>query len=179
MQEHFGEERISTEQHSTEENPWVYGAHVDQGRSSRLKAEKGQRPEETGRGGKGVLIRVPRRNPEPGMRGLYAFPKEEKIRLRADFLRIIREGTRFHTPHFWVAFCPNGLTYRRLGITVGKRVGSAVIRNRLKRRIREFFRQNKGCFPEATDWVVTAKEGAGRLDFWKVADELQGILKER
>jgi len=111
--------------------------------------------------------------------GLYAFPKEERIRLRADFLRIIREGTRLHTPHFWVAFCPNGLFSRRLGITVGKRVGPAVIRNRLKRRIREFFRQNKESFPEATDWVVTAKEGAGRLDFRRVADELQGVLRGR
>ncbi len=113
------------------------------------------------------------------MMGLYAFPKEERIRLRADFQKIIRQGARFQTPHFWIAFRPNGLTSRRLGITVGKRVGSAVIRNRLKRRIREFFRRNKGLFPEATDWVVTAKEGAGRLDFWQVADELQGILKER
>jgi hypothetical protein len=43
-QEHFGEEDISTEQHSAQTNTWVYGAHVDQGRTSRFKAEEGQRP---------------------------------------------------------------------------------------------------------------------------------------
>lgn len=111
--------------------------------------------------------------------GLYTFPKEERLRLRTDYLRIGREGKKFQTQHFWIALRPNGLSVRRLGITISKRVGSAVIRNRLKRRIREFYRQNKGLFPGATDWVVTAREGAGRLNFWQVANELKGILRER
>jgi len=113
------------------------------------------------------------------MMGLNIFPKEERIRRRADFLKILREGMKSQTEHFGVSFRPNGLPHCRLGITVGKRVGSAVVRNRLKRRIREFFRQNKPLFPPATDFVFSAKEGAGRLNFWQVADELKGILKER
>jgi ribonuclease P protein component len=113
------------------------------------------------------------------MTGLNAFPKEERIRRRADFLKILRGGKKSQADHFWVSFRPNLLSYCRLGITVGKRVGPAVVRNRLKRRIREFFRQNKILFPEATDCVVAAKEGAGRLNFWQMANELKGVLKER
>ena len=111
------------------------------------------------------------------MMGLNAFSKEERIRRRADYLRIIREGKKSQTEHFLVSFCPNLLPHCRLGITVGKRVGPAVVRNRLKRRIREFFRQNKILFPGATDCVVAAKVGAGNLTFWKMADELRGVLK--
>ncbi len=113
------------------------------------------------------------------MVGLYAFPKEERIRRRVDFLKIFREGTKSRAAHFRISFLPNGLAHRRLGIAVGKKVGSAVVRNRLKRRIREFYRQNKGLFPEGTDFVITAKEGAGRLGYREVANELKGVLKER
>jgi ribonuclease P protein component len=113
------------------------------------------------------------------MMGLNTFPKEERIRRRADFLKILREGKKSQTEHFWVSLRPNGLSYCRLGITVGKRVGSAVARNRLKRRLREFFRQNKTLFPPATDFLVSAKKGASGLNFWQLADELRGIIRER
>jgi len=107
------------------------------------------------------------------------FPKEERIRRRVDFLKIFREGTKSRTAHFWISFCPNGLSHRRLGITVGKKVGSAVVRNRLKRRIREFYRQNKKLFPGETDILITAQEDAGCLDFWQVANELKEVLRKR
>ena len=113
------------------------------------------------------------------MMDLCTFPKEERIRRRVDFLKIFREGTKSRTAHFWISFRPNGLAHRRLGITIGKKIGAAVIRNRLKRRIREFYRQNKEFFPEGADFVITAKEDSGRLDFRQVANELKEVLRER
>jgi ribonuclease P protein component len=111
--------------------------------------------------------------------GLYDFGKEEKIRRRADFLRVSREGAKYHTSHFRLCLCPNSLPHRRLGITVGKHVGSAVKRNRVKRLIREFFRLNKGTLPGSTDVVIIAKEGAAGLNYWQVTDELKGIFRGR
>lgn len=105
--------------------------------------------------------------------------KEERIRRRADFLRISKEGGKYQTEHFRVFICPNRLSLRRLGITVGKRVGIAVERNRLKRIIREFFRLNKEALLPSSDFVITGKEGAAKLNFWQVSKELKGILKER
>lgn len=110
---------------------------------------------------------------------LNTFGKEERIRCRGDFIRISREGIRFHTEHFGIAICPNCFSRRRLGITVGKRVGIAVERNRLKRLIREFFRQHKEELLSSSDFVITAKEGAAKLNFWQVSEELKGILKKR
>lgn len=115
----------------------------------------------------------------PREMGFNTFGKEERIRRRGDFLRISKEGTKYQTDHFRVSICPNSLSHRRLGITVGKRVGPAVKRNRLKRLIREFFRQNKGALPAFSDFVITAKEGAAVLNFWQVSEELKGILGER
>jgi ribonuclease P protein component len=113
------------------------------------------------------------------MTGLFTFSKEERIRRRVDFLEIFREGKKARTAHFLVAYRLNGRPHRRLGITVGKKVGSAVVRNRLKRRIREFYRQNKELFPPGTDVVITAKEGAGSFEYRQVANELKAVLRER
>ncbi len=108
---------------------------------------------------------------------LYTFRKEERIRKRADFQRALREGARFQAPHFRISISPNGLSHCRLGITAGKKIGSAVQRNRLKRRIREFYRQNKDRFPVSSDLLITAKEGAAALDFWQVSEELKGLFR--
>lgn len=108
----------------------------------------------------------------------FTFKKEERIRRRSDFSRISKEGKKYHSPHFRVFICPNQLPYRRLGIVVSKKVGSAVKRNRLKRLIREFFRLHKEKLFPSADFVIQAKEGADKLTFWEVAAELQEILKE-
>jgi ribonuclease P protein component len=107
------------------------------------------------------------------------FRKEERIRKRADFQRISRVGAKIQTPHFRVSICPNGLSHSRLGVTVGRRVGSAVQRNRIKRRVREFFRLNKDSLPGSSDLVVTAREGAVSLNFWQVCEELKGLFRGR
>jgi ribonuclease P protein component len=55
--------------------------------------------------------------------------------------------------------------HRRLGITVSRRVGNAVHRNRVKRLVREVFRRERALFPEGCDVVVVARSGADALDY--------------
>ncbi len=110
--------------------------------------------------------------------GLYTFPKEERIRKRSDFLRIFKAGAKRKTHHFRVSLCPNELGYRRLGVTVGKVVGSAVKRNRVKRLLREFFRSHKENLPPSSDSVIVAQKGAAELNFQQVCEEMQDLFQE-
>jgi len=72
----------------------------------------------------------------------------------------MRRGSRAVTEHF-VVFCAAGLGERgRLGITVSKKVGNAVQRNRVKRLIREVYRARAPGFQWKTDIVVLARKQA-------------------
>ncbi len=110
--------------------------------------------------------------------GLYTFPKEDRIRKRSDFLKIFKAGAKCKTHHFRVSLCPNELGCRRLGVAVGKVVGSAVKRNRVKRLLREFFRSHKEDLPFSSDLVIVAQAGAAELNFQQVCKELQELFHE-
>lgn len=108
--------------------------------------------------------------------GLSTFSKKERILKRPDFVNLNRSGERHHTRHFIFILKKNGLGIARLGITVSKKTGNAVKRNRTKRLIRESFRLNKSLFPQGYDIVVIAKKDAGYLDLRRTGEELAEIL---
>ncbi|MBW2028359.1 MAG: ribonuclease P protein component [Deltaproteobacteria bacterium] len=108
--------------------------------------------------------------------GSFSFSKRERILRRRDFIRLYRKGSIYHTAHFKISFMENGLDVTRLGITVGRRVGNAVRRNRIKRLVREVFRLHKAGFPKGYDLIVTAKRGAADLGFRDVERELSEFL---
>jgi ribonuclease P protein component len=65
---------------------------------------------------------------------------------------------------------PQGL--QRLGIAVGRKVGKACARNRIKRRLREYFRLNRDKIPPGTDVVFNPLVGASVLDTKQLIEEL-------
>ena len=80
---------------------------------------------------------------------------------------------------------PNRLGINRVGITAGKKLGHAVVRNRVRRRLREIYRLNEDKFTPGWDIVVVARSRCISADFRKLTDaylslaEKAGILKEQ
>lgn len=98
------------------------------------------------------------------------------MRRRADFLSANR-GLRVARPGFVLLAYPNAGHGKRYGITVTKKVGNAVVRNRIKRRFRELLRAAlpaKGL-PDH-DHVLIARDGAIERDFGKLQQELDEAL---
>ena len=104
-------------------------------------------------------------------RGEQGFPAACRIKERRDFKVVERQGGRASGPHFVVFVQVRGKAMQRLGITVSRRVGGAVVRNRVKRLVREVFRRHKGDVPRG-DSVVIARTGAGALSYEGTSDEL-------
>jgi ribonuclease P protein component len=111
---------------------------------------------------------------------LSAFSLTKAVRLskRADFQRLSKYGRTIQRDHFAVTYCRNSLANLRLGVTVSKKVGCAVIRNRIKRLVRECFRLNKALFDEAYDMNVIARSGAASLSSQELNQTLEGIFRE-
>lgn len=107
------------------------------------------------------------------------FPRALRMLRRQDFLAAREHGRKFHTSHFLVFIFTREDRATRLGITVSRKVGGAVVRNRVKRRVREFFRLYRGRLPVGIDLSVVAKKGAGDLDFDAVCREIEGALKRK
>lgn len=75
-----------------------------------------------------------------------------------------RQGQRLSGNGFALIFVANALSVNRLGISVVKKTGGAVSRNRIKRIIRETFRLHREIFPQSCDIVVTVRPGFSLRD---------------
>jgi ribonuclease P protein component len=100
------------------------------------------------------------------------FSHGDRLKKRYEFRRVQLSGRRIHTPHFLIVVQPNALENTRLGITVTKKVGTAVQRNRIKRVVREVFRRNRALFPKGHDVVFIAKRDAAGIDYDGVLGEV-------
>jgi len=109
--------------------------------------------------------------------GTQTFGKLERIRKRAHFLDAHQKGVRFSSENFVVILHGNELGARRLGVTVGKKVGKAVRRNRIKRLVREFFRLRKDKLPDSKDIVIIARNDVSSLKYQDICTELEKLFE--
>jgi ribonuclease P protein component len=105
------------------------------------------------------------------------YPKAARLRQRKEFLVLQREGRRQHTAHLVVLKRLSSRPISRLGITVSKRIGNAVVRNRVKRLLREVFRRHRRDLAPPVDLLIIAKPGADNLTYAQAATEFARILE--
>jgi ribonuclease P protein component len=105
--------------------------------------------------------------------------RRETLRRSADFQRCYRGGARLSGALVTLHYHPNELGHPRLGATVSRRVGSAVVRNRLKRRTREIYRRWPGRSElPAFDLVAHFKPAARECDHARLRRELERLFGE-
>lgn len=111
--------------------------------------------------------------------GRQSFGRRERIRKKRDYSIVYQQGVRLHSDNFIVVVHKNQSGLKRLGVTVSRKVGRAVRRNRIKRLIREFFRQNKDTFQDSQDIVIIAKRAIPVLTYWELHGELERLLMSK
>jgi len=113
-------------------------------------------------------------------------PTEHRLRRREDFATAVRRGRRAGRPLLVVHF-RSGATDPdaargaapppRAGVVVSKAVGGAVVRNKVKRRLRHLMRERVALFPPGSLVVVRALPGAGDADHAQLAQDLDAAVQ--
>ena len=85
---------------------------------------------------------------------LFSFPKKKRLVSNKQFEAILARGLRVGNGLLTLYMAENDCGYPRLGVSVGKSHGNAVVRNRLKRLLREVFRQNQDRIPSSFDYLL-------------------------
>jgi ribonuclease P protein component len=115
-----------------------------------------------------------------GERGGRRRPRRQRLSRSAEFDRVYREG-RSHSSRYLVLYSfprEGDDAEPRLGVSVGRKVGGAVERNRVKRLLREAFWASADALPDGHDFVVVARPDTGELAGREGEAGVEGALRE-
>jgi ribonuclease P protein component len=108
----------------------------------------------------------------------FAFPREMRLVHKGDFDRVYQAGKRFSSSHFTVFVRRNELALNRFGFSIKKALGGAVVRNRMRRRLREMVRCHKQEISAGWDIVIHPKSSVAKSPIETLAQDLVRLLKQ-
>ena len=106
------------------------------------------------------------------------FSRNDRLRKRREFEECYASGVRVSGRHVQVFLLPAaGASRPRLGISVPRRVGPAVARNRVRRRLREIFRRGRALFAAPLSIVVNARPSAAQASFQELSEDFAAVVR--
>lgn len=111
-----------------------------------------------------------------GRKAVKHVKQADKLKRNEDFKKVYARGKSVVTPYLVLYFLRNGLPDNRLGISVSKKVGNSVVRNRVKRLIREAFRLSPLTLRTGLDLVVIARVRMNQADYATVEKHMGQVL---
>jgi ribonuclease P protein component len=113
----------------------------------------------------------------PSEAGPLSFPRDARLVRRGEFDAVYRAGKRRSNSHFTVFCRANNLPASRFGFSIKKTLGGAVLRNRIRRRVREIIRLHRQELPAGWDIVIHPKSTVARGAFATLTSELLRLLQ--
>ena len=112
------------------------------------------------------------------MPGSQAFPRQERLTRKRDFEAAFKTGRKSVGSAFVCYVVRRESQGRKFGFAVSRKVGTAVVRNRVKRYLREFYRTHRARIDEDTLIVVVARPAAAKASFDECAKAMRRLLGE-
>jgi ribonuclease P protein component len=110
--------------------------------------------------------------------GVTSLKKIQALKKNEDFQKVFKKGRSTANRQFVVyVLYQEGQAYDRMGLSVSKKVGNAVTRNRIKRYIREAARAVENHFITGVDCVIIARKQTAEMDFKNMSQSLYHALK--
>jgi len=105
------------------------------------------------------------------------FSGNDRLRKRSEFEECYASGVRVSGRHLQLfLLARRDAEKSRIGISVGRRSGGSVVRNRLRRRVREIFRRGRRDLPAGLQIVVNIKPSAATAEFSALAEDYSSAL---
>ena len=104
-------------------------------------------------------------------------PPTERLRHPKEFQHVFQHGKKLVASLFVLYVLPTSALHSRLGLTVSKRIGKAVARNRVRRLMRELFRQHKVLIQPPCDLVFVARRGAAEASLEEYIQQFVRLLR--
>jgi len=104
--------------------------------------------------------------------------KDYRIKKSKDFQDVFQNGQSTANRQFVVyVLKKKDQGHFRIGLSVSKKLGNAVVRNRIKRLIRQFFLEHKELVEQEVDYVIIARKPVVGMDYSEVKSSLQHVLR--
>ena len=110
--------------------------------------------------------------------GTARFTKEARLRRRSEFLHVQEKGQKISAECLLALALPNASGQTRMGLTVSNKVGNSVVRNLIRRRLRELYRTRQRSLPKGIDLVVIARTSAADADFASLRRAFEKVAAE-
>lgn len=104
--------------------------------------------------------------------------KKNRLVKRKEFNYIFKNGKSFVNKTMVLNFLPTKLSDVKVGFSVSKKIGNAVTRNKVKRRMREAFKQLMPLVNQKQNYVFVARKGIENLEFEEIVDSMKYCLKK-
>ena len=104
--------------------------------------------------------------------------KEEVVKSQIDFNNIMNKGSKISNNFFIIFKNKNDLNKSLFGIAVGKKLGNAVIRNKLKRQIRMIITQNKILFKSGFSYIILVKKSCLTLKYQEIEQHIIELIRK-
>ena len=112
------------------------------------------------------------------MPGKQGYPRSERLTRKVEFEQIYREGEK-GVNHAFVCYVVRQTEQgRKIGYAVSRKVGPAVVRNRIKRYIREFYRLHRAQVPQNIQVVLVARVASANLTHGQCDDAIKRIFQQ-
>jgi ribonuclease P protein component len=111
------------------------------------------------------------------MKDEQKFPREARLVRRSEYDAVYRAGKRRSSSHFTIFVRPNELPLSRFGFSIKKALGGAVVRNRIRRRLREMVRCHRQEIPAGWDFVMHPKSSVAKAPLSLLTEDLLRLVK--
>ena len=102
---------------------------------------------------------------------------QERIRKKREFIFLYKKGYRYRGKYFNLVYHSSDLNFSRMAVVASKKIGNAIVRNKVKRWMRTLFRRNKNMIGNSLDIIIIIKQSIWEVSWVKLQEDYLDAIR--